>query len=57
MNKEMGICPNYIAPHYYVDPKTDKGYEGSGMCKLVDKYCLLEYDGKCEEYDNFLKEK
>lgn len=50
------VCPNYIAPRYYVDPKTDKGYEGSAMCNLNDKYCLMEYGDKCEAYDEYLKE-
>ena len=51
-------CPNLIHPRYYVDPKTDKGYEGSYMCELVDKPCLVEYgDNPCEIYEEFLKER
>ena len=49
-------CPNLIHPRYYVDPATDEGYEGSYMCNLVDKYCLVEYGNECEEYNNYLKE-
>ena len=50
-------CPYYIAPRYYVDPKTDKGYEGTAMCDLSDKACLMEYEGKCEELERINKEK
>lgn len=49
-------CPNLIKPRYYVDPKTDKGYEGSYMCDLNDKYCLKEYGNKCETCEEFLNE-
>jgi hypothetical protein len=42
-------CPNYQSPNYFVDLKTDKGYEGSAWCKLTDHACDLEYSGKCEE--------
>jgi len=49
-------CPHYLTPRYYVDPKTDKGYEGSAMCELVDKYCLVEYGNDCGTYNEWLKE-
>ena len=49
-------CPNYQAPGYYIDPTTDKGYEGSAWCYLMDKACLMEYGSECEEYDEWLKE-
>ena len=49
-------CPNFRAPRYYVDPKTDKGYEGSGMCSESDKYCLEYYGTKCEELERIKKE-
>lgn len=49
-------CPWYIPPKLYVDPKTDKDVEGSAMCDLTDKYCLVEYGSECEEYNKFLKE-
>lgn len=49
-------CPFYMTPQYYVDPKTDKGYEGSAMCKETDEYCLVEYGNECDTYNEFLKE-
>jgi hypothetical protein len=49
-------CPNLINPRYYVDPKTDEGYEGSYVCDLNDKYCLKEYNSEREEYEEWLKE-
>ena len=49
-------CPYYKAPRYCIDPETDKSYEGSAMCTLVDKHCVVEYGGECEEYNNSLKE-
>lgn len=51
-------CPHYISPRYYVDPATDKGYEGSAMCSETDKYCMVEYGepDSCEEYNDYLKE-
>ena len=53
MNPE---CPHYIPPRYIIDPETDKDYEGSAMCKLVDEYCLVEQGFDCEEYEEFLRE-
>lgn len=32
------------------------GDESYMWCDLVDKWCLLEGDNRCEEYDNYLKE-
>lgn len=49
-------CPNLIHPKYYTDPATGNDYEGSYMCELVDKYCLVEYGSDCETYSEFLKE-
>jgi len=49
-------CPYLLHPKYYVDPKTDEGYEGSYLCELVDKPCLIEYGSDCEEYKEFLEE-
>ena len=55
------VCPNYIAPRYhiYVDKNgVEREFEGTAMCELVDKPCLVEY-GKpedCEEYQQFLNE-
>ncbi len=48
--------PRLYPPGYFVDPKTDKGYEGSAMCKATDKYCPMEYGDPCEEYNIWLKE-
>lgn len=50
------VCPNYIAPRYYIDPKTDEDIEGTAMCSLVDKPCLVEYGETCEEYNDWQKE-
>lgn len=49
-------CPYYVAPRYYVNPKTDEDCEGSAMCDLADKYCLMEYGDDCETYQEFLEE-
>ena len=49
-------CQYYRPPKYYVDPETDKDYEGSAWCDLSDKYCLVEYGDECEEYNEYLKE-
>lgn len=49
-------CPEYRPPRVYVDPKTDKDYEGSAMCNLVDKPCLVEYGSQCDTYDDYLRE-
>ena len=50
-------CQYYKPPRPVVDPVTDKDYESSAWCDLIDKHCSLEYNGKCDEYEEFLKEK
>ncbi len=51
-------CPERVSPRYCVDPETDKGYEGSVMCNLNDKPCIVEYDNeKCQIYEDFLAKK
>ena len=48
-------CPYYIAPRYYEDPKTLKGYESSAMCDMRDRhYCLVEYGSDCDIYNDFV---
>ena len=49
-------CPHYRPPTIAVDPETDKVYEGSAMCELTDKYCLVELDDECDIYNEFLEE-
>lgn len=49
-------CPHYKSPRLLVDPKTDKDYESSAMCELVDKYCLVEHGNDCEIYNGYLEE-
>jgi len=46
-------CPEQL-PRIAVDLKTDKIYEGSAMCRLVDKYCLLETGDQCDTYNEYL---
>ena len=47
-------CPYYRAPVYIVDPKTDKGYEGSAMCDMNESDCSVEHGNECEIYEDFL---
>lgn len=49
-------CPHYRPPRHITDPETDKVYASSAMCDLVDKFCLLESDDRCETYEEYLKE-
>jgi len=47
-------CPYYQPPGYHVDPASDKSYEGYAWCYLPDHPCMLEYDGKCDVYVEWL---
>lgn len=40
-------------PHLRKKPAGDETYL---HCDLVDKWCLLEGNNECEEYNEFLKE-
>lgn len=54
-------CPHYIAPRYVVftDPKTgiEHDCEGTAMCELVDKPCLVEYGNDCDIYVEYLRKR
>lgn len=52
----MNECNYYKPPRLVTDPETDRTYECSAMCSLVDKYCVVELGMECEEYNKFLGE-
>lgn len=52
-------CPHYRRPMYMVytdESGIEHDVEGSSMCDLVDKPCLIEYGDKCDTYMEWLKE-
>lgn len=53
-------CPYYQPPKYGVTVKDgiEYDFEGSAMCELTDKYCLVEYGEPkdCDTYMEYLTE-